>query len=181
MTENIDIVYDDMQMIQPLFKVQRKSIKDISIYESCKKVFRYFRTEINDEISCKIILTGDDLIIRTNAGLILQVLINLVDNAIYWIKSTSTNIERELYIQINSINNTCIIADNGPGVRDDISSMIFQEFVSMKSNGLGLGLYIVQELLGRIDATIELIEDNKYKILPGANFKITFNPNVNQK
>ncbi len=181
MTENIDIVYDDMQMIQPLFKVQRKSIKDISIHESCKKVFRYFRTEINDEISCKIILTGDDLIIRTNAGLILQVLINLVDNAIYWIKSTSTNIERELYIQINSIDNTCIIADNGPGVRDDISSMIFQEFVSMKSNGRGLGLYIVQELLGRIDATIELIEDNKYKILPGANFKITFNPNVNQK
>ena len=51
----------------------------------------------------------------------------------------------------------------------------------MKSNGRGLGLYIVQELLGRIDATIELIEDNKYKILPGANFKITFNPNVNQK
>lgn len=66
-------------------------------------------------------------------------------------------------------------------MRDDVSSMIFQEFVSMKSNGRGLGLYIVQELLGRIDATIELIEENEYKILPGANFKITFNPNVNQK
>lgn len=181
MTENIDIVYDDMQMIQPLFKVQRKSIKDVSIQESCKKVFRYFRTEINDEISCRIIVTAEDLIIRTNAGLILQVLINLVDNAIYWIKSTSTNKNRELFIQINSIDNTCVIADNGPGVRDDVAPMIFQEFVSMKSNGRGLGLYIVQELLGRIDATIELIEDNKYKILPGANFKITFNPNVNKK
>lgn len=181
MTENIDVVYDDMQMIQPLFKVQRKSIKDVSIQESCQKVLRYFRTEINDEISCMICVTDEDFTIRTNAGLILQVLINLIDNAIYWIKSTTINKERKLYIQINSIDNTCIIADNGPGVRDDIATMIFQEFVSMKSNGRGLGLYIVQELLGRIDATIELIEESEHKILPGANFKITFNPNVNQK
>lgn len=181
MSENIDIVYDDMQMIQPLFKVQRKSIKDVSIQESCKKVLRYFRTEINDKISCKICITNEDFTIRTNAGLILQVLINLVDNAIYWIKSTTTNKGRKLYIQINSMDSTCIIADNGPGVRDDIAPMIFQEFVSMKSNGRGLGLYIVQELLGRIDATIELIEESDHKILPGANFKITFNPNINQK
>lgn len=181
MMENIDIVYDDMQMIQPLFKVHRKSIKDISIHESCNKVFKYFRTEINNTVSCKIILVHDDLVIRTNPGLVLQVLINLVDNAIYWINSTSINNERKLYIQIDSSDNTCIIADNGPGVRSDLSSVIFQEFVSMKSNGRGLGLYIVQELLGRIDATIELIEENEYKILPGANFRITFNPNINKK
>ena len=37
--ENIEIVYDDMQMIQPLFKIQRKSITDVSVTESIKKSY----------------------------------------------------------------------------------------------------------------------------------------------
>ena len=44
----------------------------------------------------------------------------------------------------------------------------------MKSNGRGLGLYIVRELLLRINAKIEVIENPADKILTGANFIIKF-------
>ena len=53
--------------------------------------------------------------------------------------------------------------------------LIFDEFVSMKSNGRGLGLYIVRELLYRINADIVLLENPEDKILSGANFIIKFN------
>lgn len=182
MADNVDIVYDDMQMIQPLFKVQRKSITNVSILECCTKVLRYFRSDISDDsIKAKIVSEKKDFEIRTNTGLILQVLINLIDNAIYWVKSKEKSEGYIIDIKIDPEGYSCIIADSGPGVRGDVSSMIFQEFFSMKSNGRGLGLYIAQELLNRIDAKIELIEDPIEKLLPGANFKITFNPYINQK
>ncbi len=176
LSESISIVYDDLQLIQPLFKIQRSTIKDISLVESIEKVKRYFRSDITGKIDVEIDDKQGDILVRTNAGLILQVLINLVDNSIYWVNSID-NFNKEIKFKLNSQSSSLIIADNGPGVRPDIAPLIFQEFVSMKSNGRGLGLYIVRELLLRINATIDLIEDNSRKILSGANFEIKFNSN----
>ena len=52
---NLMLVYDDLQLIQPLFKIQRKAIKNVSILASIKKVVKYFRYEINDKIKEYII------------------------------------------------------------------------------------------------------------------------------
>lgn len=113
------------------------------------------------------------MIIKTNAGLILQVLINLVDNSIYWL-GKSGNPEKKLEFKISPIDKTLIISDNGHGIREDIVPLVFNEFFSMKSNGRGLGLYIVRELLLRINAQIDVIENPAEKLLPGANFLIRF-------
>ena len=83
--------------------------------------------------------------------------------------------DKKLYFSINETERTLIVADNGNGIREDVIPMIFDEFFSMKSNGRGLGLYIVQELLMRIDAEIYVLKDERDKILPGANFIIKFN------
>ena len=66
------------------------------------------------------------------------------------------------------------MADNGNGIREDVIPLVFNEFFSMKSNGRGLGLYIVRELLSRINAEIIVVEDTGDKILQGANFIIKF-------
>ena len=161
-------------MIQPLFKIQRKAIKNISILESIKKVTRYFRYEIDDKIHTNIDELKTDFTVNTNAGIILQILINLIDNAVYWLNQ-SEEMNKKLYFAINETERTLVVADNGNGIREDVIPMIFNEFFSMKSNGRGLGLYIVQELLLRINAEIYVLVDNRDKILPGANFIIKFN------
>lgn len=115
-----------------------------------------------------------DLFVKTNSGLVLQVLINLIDNAIYWLNK-SDNSSKQLVFKINQIENTLQIADNGKGIREDVIPLIFQEFFTMKSDGRGLGLYIVRELLLRINAEIYVVENPTDKILPGANFIIKFN------
>ena len=171
--ENLNLVYDDMQMIQPLFKIQRQAIKDVSIKDSISKVIRYFRHDIDGKIETNLNKINDDLIIKTNAGLILQVLINLVDNSIYWLEK-SGNPDKKLIFKILPIDRALIISDNGHGIREDIVPLVFNEFFSMKSNGRGLGLYIVRELLLRINAQIDVIENPADKILPGANFLIRF-------
>ena len=171
--ENLSIVHEDMQMIQPLFKIQRQSIKDVSIKECIVKVIRYFRNDIDGKILTNIDKIGEDLIIKTNAGLILQVLINLIDNAIYWLGKSDIP-DKKIHFTLSPTGRTLIVGDNGNGIREDIVPMVFNEFFSMKSNGRGLGLYIVRELLLRINAKIEVIENPADKILSGANFIIKF-------
>ncbi len=172
--ENLNFVYDEMQVIQPLFKNQRKAIKDVSLYESIQKVVKYFRRDINNKIKVKI-LKDNDIIIKTNTGLILQVLINLLDNAIYWVNKNEST-EKEIIFKLNTESNTLIVSDNGPGVREDVVPMIFNEFFSLKSNGRGLGLYIVKEILLRINGEISVVQKEKeQQLLSGANFIVKFN------
>lgn len=170
---NLMLVYDDLQLIQPLFKIQRKAIKNVSILASIKKVVKYFRYEINDKIKTNINEIATDFTVSTNEGAILQVLINLIDNSIYWLHESKEK-DKKLFFKINQLERTIIIADNGCGVREDVAPFIFEEFVSMKADGRGLGLYIVKELLYRMNSEIYLLNNSNDKILSGANFIIKF-------
>lgn len=170
-------VYDNMQVIQPLFKIQRKTITDVSIRTCIEKVLRYFKSDIVGKIDVNIVAKDGDLLIKTNTGLILQVIINLLDNAIYWLNSCDNN-HREIVFTIDANHKKVIVSDNGPGVREDIAPVIFEEFVSMKSEGRGLGLYIVREILMRIDGSIDLAFDSNNKVLSGANFVINFESSI---
>ena len=172
--DNLMLVYDDLQLIQPLFKIQRKLTENVSVRDCIKTVLRYFRYELQDKIFTNINDISEDLYIETNKGIILQILINLIDNAIYWINE-SKNTPRQLFFGLNALEQTLIISDSGNGIREEIVPLIFDEFVSMKSNGRGLGLYIVRELLYRINADISVLENPADKILSGANFIIKFN------
>lgn len=171
--ENLNIVYEDLNLIQPLFKIHRQKTKDISIKESISKVVRYFRNDLEGKVTTNLNELPDDIIIKTNAGLILQILINLIDNSIYWLDK-SGNPNKKIYFKIDPVEKILIVADNGNGIREDIIPYVFNEFFSMKSNGRGLGLYIVRELLSRINAEVAVIENDDDKILPGANFIIKF-------
>lgn len=171
--EDLNMVHEDMQLIQPLFKIQRQSIKNVSIKESIAKVVRYFRNDVDGKITTNLDKIEGDLVIKTNAGLILQVLINMIDNAIYWL-GKSGNSDKKIHFAISPTNRTLIVGDNGNGIREDIVPLVFNEFFSMKSNGRGLGLYIVRELLSRINAQIAVIESQTDKLLSGANFIIKF-------
>ena len=66
-----------------------------------------------------------------------------------------------MLLEINSKDNTLIIADNGAGIREDVEPLIFNEFFSLKSDGRGLGLYIVKEILLRVSAEISIIHEEK--------------------
>jgi len=171
--ETLKLIYEGLQIIQPLYKVSRGNTTNVSVLACANKIKKYFRRDFEKHVTLKI-NTFEDIKIKTNEGLLLQVMINLIDNAIYWLMEETENKNKEIIIEINGNNKQLIISDNGPGIEKDIEPYIFQEFFSRKPDGRGLGLYIVKELLERINAEIKVINLQNKKLQKGANFLITF-------
>lgn len=170
---NVDIVYNEMQVIQPLFRISRRTQVAVDIKEVAEKTIRYFRHELSLGIKANIETTGPPLQINATQGIILQVLINLLDNAIYWLREKGGK-EKEILIRINGDDSTVLVSDNGIGISEELSDVVFEAFLSRKDSGRGLGLYITRELLARMGASIRLVYKGADHVLPGANFLIQF-------
>ena len=115
-------------------------------------------------IHCKI--NGDDFIYRMSLGNAIVIFDNLVLNSEYWLEKFSIP-NPEIYFDISNTQ-SITIWDNGRGIDPLIENILFEPFKSQKELGRGLGLYIVQELLALVGASIELQKDrnswgNRYR------------------
>lgn len=111
---------------------------------------------------------------KTTDAVLLQLLLNLFDNSVYWLQQTAEK-NKKIEILLDGNKGQMIFSDNGPGVDEDDKPYIFEPFYSGKGeDGRGLGLYIARQLLERNDYSIELADLKCEKILPGANFVINF-------
>ena len=170
--ENLEFLYQELQVLQPLFRVARKITKNVSVKNVAERVIKYFRKELEGKFKVDLEVKKD-IIVKTNTGLILQVLLNLMDNAIYWVNEFPDK-EKHIKLTIDGYDNRFIFSDSGPGINEEITDIIFSEFYSRKEEGRGLGLYIAKELLERIDAEISIITEENSKLLRGANFIVQF-------
>jgi signal transduction histidine kinase len=78
-------------------------------------------------------------------------LINLIDNAIYWLERMSQreqNYSKKIFIDIVQENELVhlVVADNGTGFLVPTDNLA-QPFMSTKPDGIGLGLHIVDEVM----------------------------------
>ena len=90
------------------------------------------------------------MLVRVDAGLIMQVLINLVNNAIKYTPAGST-------IQITSIQRGNVaeicVSDNGTGIPNELKERVFEMFftgsnpTSDSRRSLGLGLSLCQVIV----------------------------------
>lgn len=94
---------------------------------------------------------GDsDIFILADEFRLLQVLINLTNNAIKYDKSTNP-------IQVNAfVNNNALrvnVIDDGPGIDNEFAPRLFQQFsqaedaMTRNHNGVGLGLFICKKII----------------------------------
>lgn len=170
--ENLEFLYQELQVLQPLFRVSRKITRNVSVSDVLNRVLRYFAKELEGKIIVEVNIIKD-IVVKTNTGLVLQVILNLMDNSIYWLEQVSET-EKRIKVVVDGDEGTLLFADSGPGIEKDISEIIFTEFFSRKAEGRGLGLYIVKELLYRIEADIRVVTNTQRKILSGANLLVEF-------
>ena len=100
-----------------------------------------------------------------------QVLLNLCFNAIHAAESESG--ERWLLV---STRNTLggielMVSDSGPGIPEELRVKLFQPFQTTKSSGFGLGLAICRDILGNLNAGINVDPPAPGK---GAVFRVIF-------
>lgn len=161
--------------IQLLFKSAKQRTKLIRIKDIIEKVQRIYKRLLDKE-KIELIITnlGSPLVAKTTDAVLLQLLLNLFDNSVYWLMLVSKK-EKKIEIFLDGNKNQMIFSDNGPGINDDDMPYIFEPFYSGKGDeGRGLGLYIARQLLERHDYSISLASFKYEKRLSGANFVIDF-------
>lgn len=171
---SLSMVQTQMKDVQLLFPSTKSKTKNIDVRVIIEKVHNLYKRAFKDRnISVEYDCTPQPLIAKTTDAVLLQVFINLFDNALYWLKTI--NGERKILITIDGIQNRMVFSDNGPGVKDDDKNYIFEAFYSGKGEeGRGLGLYIARQLLDRYDYSIDLAEFSFDRKLEGANFVLEF-------
>ena len=109
---------------------------------------------------------GDEpLLVRVDAGLIMQVLINLVNNAVKYTPAGSniriTAIPRENMAEI-------CVSDNGPGIPDELKEHVFEMFftggnpIGDSRRSLGLGLTLCQAIIHAHNGEITLKDNSPH-------------------
>ncbi|MBP7552553.1 MAG: hypothetical protein KA885_03930 [Spirochaetes bacterium] len=110
--------------------------------------------------------------IHTNRGMLKEVLINIIDNAI---KYTQKYGKIDINIYYDNDKTALSIKDNGPGIPENEKENIFKKFYRINNNseekGTGLGLSIVKAVAERLKIDIVL----NSKMGSGSEFILFFN------
>jgi len=171
----VGFIESQMKGIQSLFKSSKQRRKNVRVSTLLEKVEKIYRRILKEENVClEVNHTGSPLVAKTTDAVLLQVLINLFDNSIYWLRHGDSN-NKKIQIELNGDDGTLVFSDNGPGIIKSDISYLFEPFFSGKGEeGRGLGLYIARQLLRRHEYEIELASLKSEKKLSGANFVISF-------
>lgn len=165
-------IYDDSQwlinLVENLLSISRiengrmdlhlslNVISDV-IEEALKHVDRNIK-----EHTLRVVDSGEVLLAKIDPGLISQVLINLINNAV---KNTPAGSEIVVSTAREGAAVKVSVSDNGPGITDDMKPHIFEMFytgmnrVADGRRGLGLGLSLCKSIIEAHGGKITL-EDN---------------------
>lgn len=121
------------------------------ILESLSFAPNFHQIVFNVNIDQKYPFYSDKLRIQT-------VLVNLVSNAIKYQNEENPNKKIDITIQTFEDEVKIEVADNGIGIPNNIQDKIFQMFYrgTVKSDGSGLGLYILSETVKKLNGRIKL-------------------------
>lgn len=108
-------------------------------------------------------------IVSLSKGLVEGVIINLIDNSIYWLdvakKEYKTILKKKIFIDVidTELNVHIILADNGTGFLLNTDE-VTQPFVTAKKSGMGLGLHIANEIMLSHKGKIDFPDFSEYQI-----------------
>lgn len=169
----LSFIQSQMSDMQLLFRSTKQRRKDIRVMDLVEKVAKIFKSLLDRHaIEVTVETAGSPLVAKTTDAVLLQVLLNLFDNAAYWLQGSPQ--PRQIEILLDGDAGSMTFADNGPGFRDEDIPYLFEPFFSGKGeDGRGLGLYIARQLLERHEYTIDIATKDQV-ILKGANLVVSF-------
>jgi signal transduction histidine kinase len=144
------------------------------------KAFKLLSSQIKGS-NINIIENIEDITIKNYERELLQVLLNIIKNAIDALKNKDKEMKKYIFIDIykNDENVIIEIKDNANGIKEEILTRIFEPYFTTKhkSQGTGIGLYMSQEIITRhMKGSLEVSNSSytyeKTKHI-GAVFKIT--------
>jgi signal transduction histidine kinase len=146
--------------------------QEVDVDEVVRQVVQLHRAAAGDAI--RIVQQGPRALppIRADRDQLVQVLTNLVQNALDAVKETggeiavATSAEEAGRIAI-------AVTDDGPGVPAEMAKHLFEPYATTKANGTGLGLAIAQRIAIEHDGELAYLgPGTKAGSRPGARFRL---------
>lgn len=170
------LCFQASEMIESLLAYARKGPSEkviVSLRPFLKEVFKSFQVVMPENIDMRVELgSQSQLQLRGNATQIQQIVVNLINNAIYAVQSvknprisirlTSCDADAKFKMRHSSISAErmaqIVVEDNGVGMSREQQSKIFDPFYTTKpvGKGTGLGLAIVASLVEQHGGAIEV-------------------------
>lgn len=180
-----DQVDELKQYTEGIISVLRKGgDQPVNVVESVNRAFNNYKLKLADRKILYTINISDTIdSIKCDKRFFITIIMNLIDNSIYWLDTIYKD-TKGIYCKAIRTNDgvTIIFADNGPGFKDDISEII-RPFFSRKSDGIGIGLYLVDTIMLKY-GKFEIITSGESKVefeipneFDGATIKLVFNKN----
>ncbi|MGZ3839439.1 MAG: sensor histidine kinase [Flavisolibacter sp.] len=140
-----------------LNKITKLNVQKVYIRELFGNLHQLMQPTFEQKgIELEIILKDTDLMLEADASLMEQVLINLIVNAIEAVKEQEE--PRIILSAEQTLNKKTIlkVADNGPGIPEEVLDKIFIPFFSTKKSGSGIGLSLCKQIVMLHRGTIQV-------------------------
>lgn len=165
---------DKYKLMSPLYRTTGKVRKNIG-GEFVKEYLNSFFNRQFEELGIRLqsTLDFDKATFTTFESILLPAFVNIIHNAVYWLKSSNNK-----QIILDFVNGSKIlIVNSGEPIEDFYLEDIFKLFYSQKPNGRGIGLYIAKETLMGIGYDLFAASNKSaYNRLQGACFVIDTTP-----
>lgn len=168
--KNLKQLEEKYDLLSPLYRISgvvSKEIQCSTIYEYLNKFFANKLKVEGVEITASKSFLNHFITIKE--PVIHTVFINIVNNALYWLRNS-----QEKSIRLDYWQNTeeILIMNSGQKIEEHRLTKIFDLFYSNRPNGRGIGLYLAKESLNENYYDIYATNDKNYNQLKGACFVI---------
>ena len=159
------IIRKRLDLLDPLSPSGRNSRESFDLRELVQQVLDSHATQFERfHVVPMLEVRGGKVSIKAVRGMIVQVLENLIDNSVFWLRQrqrTEPSFQPVITIEIDVPSLELRITDNGPGIAPARSEEVFKPFVSSRppGEGKGLGLYIAKEIARYHGSDLYLLDD----------------------
>lgn len=158
--------------------MSRQKKQKVNLYKVAQNTYTLKESDLK-KYNIEFEIEGDkELQVDAVPGLLNTAVLNLVDNAIYWLRSKKlkSRVNNEAFapmitlkIKIDTGGKVVLqVKDNGEGF-DDPFDLLIEPYYSRKTDGLGLGLFLVNEIMSRFGGRVNGYNEN------GAVIELIFN------
>jgi signal transduction histidine kinase len=172
-----DILATAFRRMEPFGGRRRGRPAQLYLEDIIKDAFDVFELDIN-KLAVRVDLPTTQTLVRVDPAEIQEVVINLLQNSLHWLEGVEKD-RRSILVTVfrqDEENLEIYFSDSGPGVPMQNRELIFDPYFSTRSEGVGLGLAIVGEIVGDYyGGTLQLLDEGP---LSGANFLVTLRKRI---
>lgn len=154
--EHIEYLDGYLKALDPLGRRMHRATVELSGSEILNVIRNVFSEPLKSAaITLEPTYAFRDFKVKCKSSAVIGALINVIDNAIYWLSSRA---QGEKKIILDADDEGFLISNNGPGIEDRIRDRIFDFGETQKPGGRGMGLAISRQTLRREGFDIELVQ-----------------------